>query len=159
MRRLRGPGGLAVASIALVVAGCGADAGARHADRGHPGAVGYPERPTSGLVAVLPSVGTLTWQCENGHYMTQLDPPNATVRTSLVADGRRLWTRKRLDPLPNPKTNVVLISPPAMRTQTWTISFRHPPATTTVVARLRFGASRAQCVVARSTITTHRTPH
>ncbi len=122
---------------------------------------GYPERPVSGLVAALPFVGSLTWHCEEGgeRFATQLWPPDATIYVSLSADGRRVWKRKRVDPLANPKVKLLVGTPLARRSQTWTISYHHKPATISVTARLRFRASEGQCVIAHSAITTHRTPH
>jgi hypothetical protein len=120
----------------------------------------YPERPISGLVATLPFVGTLVWHCEEKGFVTQLFPPDATIFASLVADGKRVWKHRRVDPLPDPRTKLVVGSPGfAQRSQTWTITYRHAPATIRVTARLRFRRSDSQCVVARSAISTRRIPH
>jgi len=121
----------------------------------------YPERPTNGLVGVLPFVGTLTWRCEEGgaRFATLLYPPDATIYVSLRADGRRVWHHRRIDPHPNPKVSILVGTPLVRRSQTWTISYHHMPATIRVTARLRFRSSDSQCVVARSAITTRRVPH
>jgi hypothetical protein len=165
MRLLRGPWGLAAAVI-VVGFGCGlialSDKSGPATAAGHrSGGSAYPERPLSGLVAELPFVGALTWSCQEQKgaplFAVQLEPPKATIYVSLTADGHRVWKRKRIDPLPNRRE--VWISPPALRSQTWTITHRHAPATIRITARLRFAASESQCVISRSTITTHRSPH
>jgi hypothetical protein len=139
------------------------DSGPASAARGHTRDSSYPERPVSGLVAILPFVGSLTWQCEEGkegeRFRTQLDPPEATIYVSLRADGKEVWHHKRVDPLPNPNVSLLVGTPLARRSQTLVVTYRHAPATIKVTARLRFAASESQCVVARSTITTQRIPH
>jgi hypothetical protein len=121
------------------------------------------ERPYEGVVARLPFVGTLTWRCDDERrFSTQLTlpSPGATVFVSLDADGRRVWRRRQVNPVPAPERTMVG-SFAAVRRQTWTIRYHHKPATLTVIARLRFAAppSRSQCVVSRTNIEIRRAAH
>lgn len=121
------------------------------------------ESSFAGVVARLPFVGTLTWRCDQQQrFFTQLTlpSPGATVHVSLASDGAQVWRHRRVDPVLPPKRTVV--GPfQAVRHQTWTVRYRHKPATLTATARLRFAArpSRGQCVVARTNIEVRRTAH
>jgi hypothetical protein len=116
------------------------------------------ETADSGLIARLPFVGTLRWNCLGGRFETYLYPPQATVFVSLTADGRHVFRRRRVDPSPNPDTRIIVGTPkPARRTQTWTVTYNHKPATIRVTARLRFRASNFNCRVAHTEISAQRT--
>jgi len=121
------------------------------------------ETTVQGLVAQLPFVGSLSWECDplrdiSRRFTTSLalPEPGATVFASLWADGRQIWTRRKINPSPNPRTTQVMSSPPAARRQTWEITHHHKPATVRVTAKLQFRATPERCLVSPVKIVTRR---
>jgi hypothetical protein len=171
MSRLGWRGGLAVGALAWALATYlllapseepGPASAAPTADRPATAST-TRETPFGGVVARLPFVGTLTWRCDaEQRFFTglTLPSPGASLLVGLDADGRQVWRRRQVNPVPPPKRTVV--GPfRALRSQTWTIRYHHKPATLKVTAALRFAAphSRSQCVVSRASIQLRRTAH
>lgn len=138
-------GGVAAAIAAALLLGGGA-----------PSVAQKPSDETSfgGTVFQLPFAGTLRWRCdEQSRYVTRLSLPRlgATVVATLDVDGRRVWTRRQVDPGQRPS------SPPTARTQVWKIRYSHKPGTVVTRARLRFRKDRfGGCRVARALIDVRR---
>jgi hypothetical protein len=144
----------------LVLAGLAGCSGASADDRGAP----TPrETAYGGVVARVPYIGTLAWQCDRErHYSTRLvlPTPGATVFVNLTTDGHAVWRQHQVDPAPGGGPTVV--GPfPLHRRQAWRIYYNHKAATITVVARLLVSpkSSRAQCVVSRAKLGIRRVAH
>jgi hypothetical protein len=145
----------------LVLAGLAGCNGGGAAD--DPPARKFRETSHGGVVATVPHIGTIAWQCdERQRYSTRLvlPSPGATVFVNLTTEGHVVWRQQKVDPDPSGRPTVV--GPfPVKRRQAWRIYYNHEPATVTAIARLRVPppSSRAQCVVSRARLNIKRTAH
>jgi len=141
-------------ALGYVLLGGGSDperaSGEDHRGTSGPRPVLSPPR----LIAQLPQVGRLAWQCdENGAFSTSLSlpDPGATVFVSVTADGRPVFERRRVDPGPGVDLRTPLQHVPRQR---WRIRYHHKPATIRARVRIRFAQSRiGDCVAARLSLT------
>ncbi len=107
-----------------------------------------------GLVVSIPSVGSLTWNCnDDREFAFTFTAEGATITVEQSFDGG--ITRKRLD-LGEDLTSE--FGPPEVHRE-WTVTYRHKPATISAGISVTPAVSHGACFIRNSTLEQNRRPN
>ena len=112
------------------------------------------ERPGEGLVVSIPSVGSLSWDCNNDRdFAFTFTPEQASITVEQSVNGE--VTRTQLHPGQELTSEFL---PPEVRRE-WIATYRHKPALISARISAEAAVRRGACFIRSSTLEQSRRPN